>query len=253
MRRTLRIGGALAVAGALLTAACNHAPQFPVAAPQQPQPLGLAQGIDMPTDARDVSQELKDSKLDFVARYYRDPTSRWPTLSADEARMLSATGLRVVAVWEFHSHKADYFSYATGYSDGVSAYRQARTVGQPPGSGIYFAVDYNAYQPDLVGPIDQYFRGVSAGMTAAAGAGKAPEYHVGVYGSGAVCDYLKRMRLAQYAWLSNSTAWAGYDAFTDWDIRQAGRAPNLSFDQDSNQARGDYGGFLVTGNQYSAL
>ena len=229
-------------------AACESAPPSPIV--EAPGPAGLARGIDLPTDARDVSLELKGSRLDFVARYYRDPASRWPTLSAEEARTVSSAGMSLVAVWESHSHRPDYFSYASGYNDALVAYRQAQTIGQPADSAIYFAVDFNAQQPDIMGPVDQYFRGVAAGLAAAAG--HAPEYRVGVYGSGAVCDYMKRARLAQYAWLSNSTAWTGYDDFTDWNIRQSGRSPSLSFDQDENQARGEYGSFQVV-NQYSSL
>jgi hypothetical protein len=205
----------------------------------------LARGIDLPTDARDVSLELKDSHLDFVARYYRDPTSRWPALSAAEARMVSSAAMKLVALWESHSHRPDYFSYASGYSDALAAHRQAKATGQPAGSAIYFAVDYNAQEPDVSGPVDQYFRGIAAGLAAAL-MGQAPEYRVGVYGSGTVCDYLKRARLAEYTWLSNSTAWTGYDSFTDWDIRQGPRSPSLSFSQDSNEARGEYGSFRVT-------
>ena len=96
----------------LVLAACaSEPPPAVVAAPRLP---GLARGIDLPIDSRDVSNELKGSRLDFVARYYRDPASRWPTLSAAEARMVSSTGMSLVAVWEFHSHKPDYFSYASG-------------------------------------------------------------------------------------------------------------------------------------------
>ena len=232
----------------LVLAACSAPPAPPVV--EAPRPVGLARGIDLPIDARDVSNELKESRLDFVARYYRDPASRWPTLSAAEARMVSSAGMSLVAVWESHSHKRDYFSYASGYYDALAAHRQAKAIGQPAGSGIYFAVDFNAQEPDVRGPVDQYFRGVHAGLAAAAGQDR--EYRVGVYGSGAVCDYLKRSRLAEYAWLSNSTAWSGYDSFTDWNIKQSGRSPLLSFDQDSNEARGEYGSFRVT-SQYSSL
>jgi len=233
------------VAAAIVLAGCESAP--PVA--ETPHAHGMAQGIDMPGDARDVSLELKGSRLDFVARYYRSPQSRWPPLTAAEARTLSATGLRLVAVWESHSHRADYFSYASGYADAMEAYRQARRVGQPDGSAIYFAVDYNAPDADVRGSIDRYFRGIYAGLYAAAGG--ASSYRIGVYGSGAVCDYLKRMRLAQYAWLSNSTAWFGYDRFSDWNIRQNRGSAALSFGHDTNEARGEYGGFLVT-SQMSA-
>jgi hypothetical protein len=230
-------------------AACSSAPP-PVAQLAPPPPrIGPPQGIDIPTDARDVSMELKGSGLDFVARYYRDPASRWPTLSPAEAASLSASGFKIVAVWESHSHKPDYFSYASGFADAVTAYRQAVAVGQPVGSAIYFAVDYNAQQPDIVGPVDQYFRGIGAGLASVHGWG---QYRIGVYGSGAVCGYLKGMRLAQYAWLSNSTAWTGYNDFTAWNIRQLPASPSLSFSHDRNEARSDYGGFQVK-NQYTAL
>jgi hypothetical protein len=204
----------------------------------------------MATDARDVSLELKGSGVDFVARYYRHPTSRWPTLSAEEARTVSSLGKNLVAVFESHSHKPGYFSYDSGYLDGMSAYRQAKAIGQPVGSAIYFAVDYNAPQADIAGPIDRYFRGVHAGLRAAAG--RAPEYRVGAYGSGAVCDYLKRTRLAEYAWLSGSTAWSGYDGFTGWNIKQGKRSGSLTFNHTLNEARSDYGGFKV-GAQYTSL
>jgi hypothetical protein len=232
----------------LLLAACSSTPP-PVAEAPPPALMVPPRGIDMPTDARDVLSELKGSRLIFVARYYRDPTSRWPTLSAAEAAMLSAAGFKIVAVWEFHSHKPGYFSYATGYADGISAYRQAVSIGQPADSAIYFAVDYNAQPPDITGPIDRYFRGVAAALASVDG---VPHYRVGVYGSGAVCAYLKHGRLAQYAWLSNSTAWSGYDAFTEWNIRQLTVSPFLSFDHDLNEPTGDYGGFQVR-NQYTAL
>jgi hypothetical protein len=230
----------------LALAACSTGP--PPAAGALPR-NEAAQGIDMAIDARDVSSELRSTKVDFVARYYRDSASRWPTLSAGEAAMLSSAGKNIVAVWEYHSHRPDYFSYASGYADAINAYRQARTIGQPAGSAIYFAVDFNAQEPDIRGPVDRYFRGVAAGFASVSG---APEYRIGVYGSGAVCDYLKRARLAQYAWLSNSTAWAGYDSFTDWNIKQSGGSRSLSFSHDWNEAWGDYGGFQVK-NQYTSL
>ena len=225
----------------LLLTACHSAPT-PVV--QQPRNLS-AQGIDLPTDASDALNEIKDSQLDFVARYYRSPTSRWPTLSASEAQRLSSLGVKIVAVWEWHSHDPAYFSYNSGYSDAMSASSQAKVIGQPPGSAIYFAVDYNAPGGDIAGAIQQYFQGVAAGL-AAAGGGR-PEYKVGVYGSGAVCDAIKRAGLAQYTWLTGSTSWAGTLNYDDWNIRQGGHFSVLSFDHDSNEARDEYGGFRVAG------
>ena len=74
-----------------------------------------------------------------------------------------------------------------------------------------------------------------------------PKFLPGVYGSGAVCDSLKRSRLAEYTWLSNSTAWAGSSSFADWNIRQGRPFAQLGFNHDSNEARDDYGGFRLAG------
>jgi hypothetical protein len=227
----------------LLLTGCYNADPPPVA--QQPRFPARAQGIDLATDAGHVAQYIKGNGLDFVARYYRKPDSRWPALSANEAKVLSALGLNVVAVWESHSQHRDYFTYSRGYWDALAAGQQAKAVGQPAGSAIYFAVDFDARGADIV-PIDQYFRGITAGLAAATG-GKS-DYKVGVYGSGAVCDSLKGRGLAQYAWLSNSTAWAGSRSFADWNIRQGRPFATLGFiNHDSNEARDDYGGFRLAG------
>jgi hypothetical protein len=201
-------------------------------------------GVDLPTDTGDVLGELRTSQLDFVARYYRDPTSHWPALTAAEAQRLSALGLKIVAVWEFHSGRPEYFSYASGYWDANSAWRQAAAAGQPAGSAIYFGVDFNARGAALY-QVDQYFRGVNAAFAAISRGG--PGYRIGVYGSGAVCDAVTRARLAQYSWLSNAHAWAGYDNYSAWNIRQHGPFGSLSFNHDADEARGDYGAFRLAG------
>jgi hypothetical protein len=246
-----KLGSLLAIVApiGLVLAGCGGS-EPPRLALDGPRP-GVARGIDIATDARDVSQELKGSGLHFVARYYRDPASRWPTLSAEEARTVTGSGMKLVTVWESHSHKPEYFSYASGYADGMAAHRQAKAIGQPTGSAVYFAVDYNAPEADIRGSVDRYFRGVAAGLTAAAG--KLRDYRIGVYGSGAVCGYLKGARLAEYAWLSNSRAWSGYGSFAGWDIKQGARSASLSFDHDMNEARGEFGAFTVKGQTQFAI
>ena len=232
---------------ASILAGCESPPSPPPIAAASPPRVGPARGVDLPTDASDILSELKTSRLDFVARYYRDPASRWPTLTAGEVQHLSALGLKIVTVWEWHSRDPAAFSYASGYYEALNAYRQAKSVGQPAGSAIYFAVDFNARGQDLY-RVDQYFRGVAASF-AAAGQGR-PEYKVGVYGSGAVCAMMKGERLAQYSWLSGSTAWEGSSGYAGWNIRQADQGAHwahLSFVHDANEATDDYGGFRLAG------
>jgi hypothetical protein len=198
----------------------------------------------MATDASAALDELKGGRVDFVARYYREPESRWPALSIGEAELISSAGLKIVAVWESHSRNPAHFSYDSGFGDATAAYQQAKAVGQPPGSAIYFAVDFDARGWSFDG-VDAYFRGVQAGLAAASGG--APEYAVGVYGSGAICDAVKRTGLARYAWLSNSLAWTGSIGYEDWDIRQGGRWPELALNHDGDEAKNEYGAFQVAG------
>jgi hypothetical protein len=241
--RTLNLSKLTPVLAALILAGC-YGPAPPLPPPMMPPTIAAGQGIDLATDTSDVLNELKGSRLEFVARYYRDPDSGWPPLSASEAQRLSALGVKIVAVWEWHSADPTRFSYAAGYGDAVAAYTQAKAVGQPPGSAIYFAVDHNIPSRSMVA-IDEYFRGVNAGLTAASGG--IAGYKIGVYGSGAVCDAVKRAGLAQYSWLSNSFAWAGSTTYDDWNIRQGDRRSELSFNNDSDEAREDYGAFQVAG------
>lgn len=225
----------------LLTAGCG-AP-LPPPVPLQPMArMPGIQGVDLASDSGDVLNQLGSSGLSFVARYYRDPTSRWPALTAAEAQRLSSAGLKIVSVWEFHSGRPEYFSHATGYWDGYNAWREASLAGQPAGSAIYFAVDFNANGPVLY-QIDQYFRGVNAAFAALSRGG--PGYRIGVYGSGAVCDQITRAHLAQYSWLSNARAWTGYGYYTGWNIRQRGPFAGLSFNHDADEARGDFGAFTL--------
>jgi hypothetical protein len=228
----------------LLLAGCIAPPPAPpqAAAPREVLP---GQGVDLATDASGVVNELQANHLDFVARYYREPQSRWPALSAGEAQLLSSRGLKIVAVWESRSRDPGHFSYFSGYRDALTAAGEAQAVGQPSGSAIYFAVDYNAPRRSFE-YIDDYFRGVAAGL-AAGGSGRM-NYAVGVYGSGAVCEAVKDAGLARYTWLSNSLAWEGSARYADWNIMQGGRSAELSFNHDSDAAKDEYGGFEVAGN-----
>jgi hypothetical protein len=240
---TLKLVRLAAILPALMLAGCYDPPRaFPSQTPALPPSARGGLGIDMPTDASAVLNELKDAQVEFVARYYRDPDSRWPALSPSEAQLLSSRGLKIVAVYEYHSPKPAHFSYEWGYYDALMAHSEARGVGQPDGSAIYFAADFHARGDDLASIVD-YFRGINAGL-ATAGGGTA-DYAVGVYGSGPVCDAVRGAGLARYSWLSNSITWDDGTAYEDWNIMQGASLSELSFDNDSDEASNDYGAFEV--------
>jgi len=242
----LKLISLAAIVQAVVLAGCSDPPDPPPAfqsqTPALPPSARQGVGIDIPTDASDVAYELKDANVEFVARYYRDPDSKWPPLSPSEAQRLSSLGLKIVAVYEYHSPRPAHFTYYWGYSDALTAYGEARAVGQPIGSAIYFAADFHARYNDLASVVE-YFRGVHAGLTTA-GAGAAA-YAVGVYGSAPVCDAVRAAGLARYSWLSNSITWDDGANYEDWNIMQGASLPGLSVNNDSDQARSDYGAFEV--------
>lgn len=196
----------------------------------------------MAMDSSDVVNELAGAQVEFVARYYRDPASRWPPLSPGEAQRLSSLGLKIVAVYEYHKPRPEHFTYEGGYNDALTAYSEAKAVGQPAGSAIYFAADFHARYYEVASVVD-YFRGVHAAL-AAAGGGRE-NYAVGVYGSAPVCNAVKQSGLARYSWLSDSITWDDGIVHDNWDIMQGSALPQLSFNNDSDQVRDDYGGFDV--------
>ena len=204
----------------------------------------MPKGIDVAGDSGAFIPQIKAANLDFVVRYYRRSTSHFPALSASEARLLSSHGLQVAAVWEAASDHSGYFSRLSGLDDGSSAYHQANQIRQPAGSTIYFAVDFDASATDMAGGVGHYFQGVQTAFNAANGA--VPDYKVGVYGSGAVCEALLKAGLVEFTWLAMSTGWAGYNRFKGWNIKQGRALRGLPFDHDSDEAPDNFGSFQVS-------
>jgi len=199
-------------------------------------------GLDTALQMTRHAQALRLQGIDFVMRYYSHNSAK--NLDAAEARALAAAGLRLGAVWESAGTHVGYFSRAQGQSDGAAALALARAVGQPPGSSIYFAVDYDPSQADLDGPVADYFAGVTSTLSSG--------YRIGVYGSGLCCGFLLDHGQADCSWLSQSTGFAGSKAFAQaqrYDLIQA--LPkrivldgcSLQVDPDSTNPSGDPGLF----------
>jgi hypothetical protein len=200
-------------------------------------------GIDSPVDCTKLVEAIKAANVTFVGRYYRNKNSKWAKLTASEAQTLSSAGLQIVALWEGASDNAKYFSYAAGVSDSTSAYVEAMSAGQTARTPIYFAVDFDASAQDIAGSINDYFAGIAAGYQTVSHGN--PSYDVGVYGSGATCAWLLGHSRVTKTWLAMSGGWAGSQSFDAWNIKQGKGLGNLNFDQDSDVAKSDFGGFQI--------
>ncbi|WP_108662316.1 glycoside hydrolase domain-containing protein [Acuticoccus kandeliae] len=104
--------------------------------------------------------------------------------------------------------------------DANAAVEQARALGQPRGSAIYFGVDiaFNRNDSSTRGAMVEYFRTVKRIV-------ERGGYNLGAYGNGDALDVLLAEKLIQHTWLSASRAYPGSSAFHNtgrWQLFQSG-------------------------------
>lgn len=187
---------------------------------------------------------LKQRGVTAVGRYYRIRKPEY-RITAPEAQKLSAAGIMIFMVYEDTGQKiALDLTSAQGLADGRAAVAQAREIGQPFGSVIYFAVEGlpHGYTSADLPAIRNYFGGVKEAI--------ADRFKLGVYSDGVVCKTLLEEKYCAYTWLSASTSFEGTQAFYRsgrWNLAQ-----KTPLDQDweglsvdVNEAKPDFGAFLV--------
>jgi hypothetical protein len=169
-------------------------------------------GLDASVKLTRAAECLKRNGFDFAIRYY-NIRNQSKNLTLSEAQALVRAGLQLGAVWEDGSPiRASFFNKAKGVRHGKAAFLRANDkIGQPAGTPIYFAVDFDALASDVDSVIKDYFEGVHEGLRDAGGGN--PKYEVGVYGSGLTCRKLLAAGLVTFTWLAGSTGFQGSKAF----------------------------------------
>lgn len=169
--------------------------------------------IDVATDVGRHADKLFAAGVRTVIRYYNNRnTAANPAkcLGQRELSDLSRAGLSVAVVFEQRGGAGDAahpkghiedLSAATGARDGARALALAQGLGQPEGSAIYFAVDWDFAGASALKQIAAYF--------AAARAAVQGRYRIGVYGSGLVARTLRAKELVDLVWLAGATGWSG--------------------------------------------
>ena len=132
------------------------------------------------------AKQLYDSGMRFVLRYYSKDGS-WKLLTKTEADNILAAGLQLGAVFERYPERVKEGESA-GKEDGLQALKCAQEVGQPQGSTIYFAVDFDAQQGDMEA-IERYLRAIDI-----------PGYEKGVYGSFYVIEEMAKRGVVSHYW-----------------------------------------------------
>ncbi|MCC3374750.1 DUF1906 domain-containing protein [Cohnella sp. REN36] len=161
----------------------------------------MTQGIDCSSPLTEqTATAIAKAGYKFAARYLVPDTYAWKRLTPSEAQAITAAGMQIVSVFETSANRPEGGAPA-GQSDGTAAYKEARSIGQPLGSTIYFAVDYDASPSDF-NAIEAYLRAASA---------QIPGYQTGVYGSYAVIEEMAKRKACRnfwqtYAWSRGKTS-----------------------------------------------
>lgn len=195
-------------------------------------------GFDAAREVGSLVSRIRAAGLNFVARYYSYNQAK--NLTPAEANALSAAGLKIVTVFESRGDRYENFNADQGARDAVAALRLAEQCGQPVGSAIYFAVDFDASPDQIDVGVHSYFQSVNQTING--------RFKIGVYGSGLVCSELLRANLAAYSWLACAGGWRGTRGFSGWHIKQGLPSDpwhfGFSVDPDEGIA-GDFGQWAV--------
>lgn len=177
--------------------------------------------IDASTNCSAAAGCFRSNGIEVALRYYSE-RHQAKAMRRPEALALARAGLKIGVVYQDTQNAASFFSQSLGLRAGTFAYDYAvREIRQPPGSAIYFAVDFDALAAEVRDNVIPYFEGVKQAFHAASGG--RPDYAVGVYGSGAVLTALTTTRLATRFWLCGSTGFRGFRDYLNskkWHFRQ---------------------------------
>ncbi|MFJ4860965.1 glycoside hydrolase domain-containing protein [Streptomyces sp. NPDC088748] len=151
-------------------------------------------------------------------------------------------GMRVFPISQYNARKLEHFTYSEGYRHGLKAHARAADVYKfNRGTVIYFAVDYDATDPEITSNIIPYFNGVQAALAA-----NGKRYLAGVYGSRNVCQRVSDEAYAVHSFVSGmSWGFSGNLGFAmpkNWSFTQIKEfkftANGDTFDLDRNVFRG---------------
>lgn len=210
--------------------------------------------IDTPWNTTSKLVSLAAEGVKTIIRYYNFSNSQTlpeKCLTLAEAQAICSQGMTVAVVFQQRQSKAEDFSETKGYEAGRRAYRYAlNDIGQPEGSGIYFAVDFDATDQEIKRFVAPYFQGVHRAFEEVSGG--QPIYRVGLYGSGATSSTLSKKKLCSLIWLAMSRGFRGTrEAINNGNYHLEQRAPaatlcGLDVDYDFvNPQKTDFGSFAV--------
>jgi Rv2525c-like, glycoside hydrolase-like domain len=216
--------------------------------------------IDTADTTTEKLTQLKNRGVTAIIRYDHRAANSFKQIHPAEARAIAAAGMQLGIVYEGPGATPSYFTKAHGVADASYSLQQAPLRGQPKGSAVYFAVDFDPTKTQIDDLIVPYFGGVEQVF---AGEG----YRVGAYCSGLCADRLRGIWPDMLIWLTCSLGFAGTRQALkdgDFDLFQGTFNPlahgcdktlaGLSVDFDSPKTNDhDWGAFVPWGEMSPVL
>lgn len=206
--------------------------------------------IDCDQDTTKMLAQLKAEGITDIIRYDdRFPSGNWKQIHSPEVHAIRDAGLRLGIVYEGAGSTLSTFSEDNGYLDASYSRKMAASRGQPDGSAVYFAVDFDPPATAVTQRIIPYFHGVARALEQDNG---LPKIVAGAYASGYVCRTLKTLQLIKYSWVTCSGGFTGTKEYLAEGLQDLWQkqcdAKLLGLDIDYNVAnRLDWGSFVPWG------
>lgn len=146
-----------------------------------------------------MASSLSADGYKVVGRYLdEEPSSTLDKeIKPGELDAIFAGGMKVFPIWQYNARQLVDFTWSNGYTHAQKAHDRMVHYGFNRGAIIYFAVDYDATDPEITSNIVPYFRGVQAGL-----ANRGHRYRAGVYGSRNVCTRVSNETLVVSSFVS---------------------------------------------------
>ncbi|MDR6938484.1 glycoside hydrolase domain-containing protein [Arcanobacterium hippocoleae] len=156
----------------------------------------------------ELAQYLKADGYQIVGRYLTEPgmgvlkpENYFKALRPGELERIVKHGLKYFPIFQEYSTKLTHFTVDNGHRHAKEAQDAAQRLGVPP-TIIYFAVDYDATDPEVTSHILPYFEAVAQSL----GGG----YRVGIYASRNICTRVSQAGYAAASFVSDmSTGFSG--------------------------------------------
>lgn len=169
------------------------------------------------------AQTLYNNGYRYVGRYLSGTIGGGisKALSISEMQIAFSAGLRIFPIHQSSANMVSYFSEEQAQSDIWSAYDHARKLGIPTGTTIYFAVDCDPQDSEIISNIIPYFKELNDRMK---NDFYGEKYKIGIYGTRNVCAEVSNLGYTSFSFVSDmSTGFSGNLGFKIPD--------NWAFDQ----------------------